>query len=241
MANLFFSSPIHAEEPAEHKVTMLEEKVVEYRNLAEERGKRLEKLEPLEPIDMEDPPWGEEVFPSKVLPIADIPDKKNKIPFRVIVDKPNYDRKAYKKLWHSTEGGGRLSYIPSRIHYALHRLFTNYDIGLSNWYSFELNMGFSIPMFQNEKNLDMYIVAFQTEVIDVYTKGNQVIVIGKPKRNGVQVITIKTRNIVPVNKEEPLLVQLATQAGNEIDYSLIYYAPPDFWLKQKEKLEKRKR
>lgn len=231
----------YADEPVELKIKKLENKVEEFRKLAEERGKRLERLEPSEPKDIEDPPSGEEVFPSKVMPISKIIDKQNKISFNVIVDKPNYKRKAYEQHWHSTEAGGRWSFIPTHVHFALHRLFTIYDIGLSNWYSFEQDIGLSIPMFQNEKNLDMYIVAYQTEITDVYTKGNQVIIVGNPKRNGVQIVTIKTKDIQPINKEEPLLVQLATKAGNEIDYSLISYAPPDFWLKQKEKLNERNR
>lgn len=39
-------------------------------------------------------------------------------------------------------------------------------------------------MFQNETALDLYIVVFQTIVTDVYTKGNQVVVVGTPKRDG---------------------------------------------------------
>jgi len=36
-----------------------------------------------------------------------------------------------------------------------------------------------------------------------------------------------------------LLVQLATN-GAELDYSLISYQPPDFWLKLKQKNEREK-
>lgn len=204
----------------------------------EELEKRLRSLEPTDPKQLKDPPWEELPFPSSELPISHIITKGKKINFEVIVNKPKYQRPAYEEIWHSTIG--RWSYIPTRIHYALHRLFTNYDIGLSNWYDFEHNMGFGIPMFQNEKALDLYIVVFQSKVIEVYTKGNQVVVASIPERNGVQVITVKTGDIEPANKEEALLVQLATRAGDEIDHSLISYVPPDFWLKQKEKLKKSK-
>ncbi|MFD2445450.1 hypothetical protein ACFSO7_15905 [Bacillus sp. CGMCC 1.16607] len=44
-------------------------------------------------------------------------------------------------------------------------------------------------------------------------------------------MTVKTRDIQPSNKEKLLLVQLATNS-NELDYSLISYQPPDFWLKK---------
>lgn len=199
---------------------------------------RLKRLEPAEPINIQDPPWGNLPFPRKVIPIRDIIKRGPNIPFDLIVDNPEYQRPAYDEIWHSTVG--RWSYVPNRIHYALHRLFTNYDIGLSGWYDFEHNLGINIPMFQNEEALDMYIVAFQTDVTHVFTKGNQVVVVGKPKRHGVQVITITTKDLSPLNKDENILVHLTTQDGYEIDYSLISYVQPDFWAKQKEKLKERK-
>ncbi|WP_339185505.1 hypothetical protein NST37_13315 [Brevibacillus sp. FSL K6-6036] len=65
--------------------------------------------------------------------------------------------------------------------------------------------------------------------------------VGKPKRTGAVAITIKTGDLEPANKAEPLLVQLATTSGDEIDYSLIEYVPPDFWNKQNEQLKKQER
>lgn len=219
----------------------LEKENSELKEQIEQLRQRLKKLEPHESENIQDPPWGKQSFPSKVEPIAKIIHKGTKIPFEVIVDKPDYVRPAYENHWHSTSSGGRWSYVPTRIHYALHRLFTNYDIGLSGWYDFEHNLGISIPMFQDEKSLDLYIVAYQTEVTDVYTKGNQIVVVGNPKRNGVQVITITTADLNPSNTEENILVQLSTQMGHEIDYSIISYIPPDFWAKQKEKLSELKK
>ncbi|MEK5441035.1 hypothetical protein [Fredinandcohnia sp. FSL W7-1320] len=95
-------------------------------------------------------------------------------------------------------------------------------------------MGISFPTTTNETNLDLYIVVFQTSITEVYTKGNQVVIVGTPKRTGVEVLSIKTADIHPSNKEKLLLVQLATN-GAELDYALISYQPPDFWLKQKQK------
>lgn len=70
------------------------------------------------------------------------------------------------------------------------------------------------------------------QVTNIFTKGNQVVVVGKPKRTGVQVVTITTKDINPVNIDDNLLVQLVTPEGYEIDYSLISYVQPDFWEKQ---------
>lgn len=213
----------------------------ELKEMIENLRQRMSELEPPMPVNIADPPWEEPTFPTKVKPISEIIHKGAKIPFDVIVNKPDYERLAYEKHWHSSVGGGRWSYVPNRIHYALHRLFTQYDIGLSSWYDFEQNIGFSIPMFQNENALDLYIVAFKTEVTDVYTSGNQVVVVGNPIRKGVQVITITTLDINPSDKAENLLVQLSTQQGHEIDYSTISYVSPDFWKKQNEKLKNRER
>lgn len=88
-------------------------------------------------------------------------------------------------------------------------------------------------MLQDKKSLDLYIVAFQTEVMNIVTNGNQIVVIGMPKRQGVQVITIKTKDLSPDNKNEFILTHLATKSGDEIDYSLISYGPPDYWSKRK--------
>ncbi|TQR19656.1 hypothetical protein [Psychrobacillus vulpis] len=204
----------------------------ELNDLIKEMKHRLQRLEPTDAIQISDPPWSEQAFPSTVVPVSEVIENGTKIAFETILNKPDYKRPSYEAHWHSTTG--RWSYVPNRIHYALHRLFINYDAGLSGWYDFEHNIGLSIPMFQNETDLDLYIVVFQTEITDVYTKGNQVVVVGNPKRNGVQAITIKTSAIHPINKEEALLVQLVTPTGDEMDYALTSYMPPDFWSKQKQ-------
>ncbi|MGF9979649.1 hypothetical protein ABE042_01700 [Viridibacillus arvi] len=80
---------------------------------------------------------------------------------------------------------------------------------------------------------------FQTNITDVYSKGNQVVVVGTPKRTGVEVINIKIADIHPSNKEKFLFVQLATN-GDELDYSLIRYESPNYWLKQKQRNEREK-
>ncbi|WP_337988607.1 hypothetical protein [Lysinibacillus sp. JNUCC 51] len=193
---------------------------------------RLRSLEPIKPQTIADPPFPELSPPSKFVPLTQVIEDGIAIPYDVIINNPGYKRPAYEEYWHSSIG--RWSYVPTRIHYALHQLFTNYDIALSEWYDFEQNMGFTIPMFQNKTDLDLYIVAFQSDIKAAYTMGNQVVVVGNPRRTGVQVITIKTSAIHPTNTEESLLVQLSTQAGEELDYALISYISSDFRLKEKE-------
>jgi hypothetical protein len=242
---IFFSilltiSVFYTSSNAEESVDLHLENTNDPNKRAEELEKRLKNLEPPEPIQLKQLPWEAEVekhYPSQTVPIFEVIDKGKKIPFDRIKNIAEYTRPVYEEHWHSTYWGGRWSYVPMRIHYALHRLFTSYDIGISGELNFKQNVGVDFPMFQNETALDLYIVVFQTAVSDVYTEGNQVVVVGNPKRNGVEVITIKTGDIHPADKKELLLVQLATPSGNEIDYSLINYELPDFWLKQTEKLE----
>ncbi len=209
----------------------------------QELEQRLEYLEPPEPTTILDSPFpfeeGREVhYPTDVIPISAVSKEGTKIPFKVIESEPNYIRPIYEEHWHST--AGRWSYIPSRIHNSLHRIFPFYAIGLSAEFSFQHDLGISFPTDMNETDLDLYIVVFLTNITDVYTKGNQVVVVGTPKRTGVEVINIKTADIHPSNKEKLLLVQLATN-GDELDYSLIDYLQPDFWLKQRQKPSEREK
>lgn len=199
---------------------------------------RLKQLEPPKPITIIQSP--EEVAaeghkPADVKAISRVIQKGTRIPFQSIHNDPGYKRPVYEQHWHSTYGGGRWAYVPTRVEYALHRLFTTYDIGLSNLYDFQQNVGIVFPVFQNKEDLDLYIVAFQTEITDVYTSGNQVVVTGNPKRNGVQVITIKTGDLHPSDAGKTLLIQLATPQGDELDQSYIGYAPPNFWARQIQK------
>lgn len=208
----------------------------------QELGQRLDSLEPPEPTTILDSPFpfekGTDVhFPTDVIPISEVLKEGTKIPFKVIKSEPNYIRPIYEKFWHSTTG--RWSYIPSRIHYSLHRIFPFYAIGMSAELEFTQNVGISFNYATNETDLDLYIVVFQTNITDVYTKGNQVIVVGTPKRTGAEVINIKTADIHPSNKEKFLLVQLANN-GDELDYSLIRYESPDYWLQIKQRNEREK-
>ncbi|HWL24950.1 MAG TPA: hypothetical protein VNR38_14585 [Ureibacillus sp.] len=206
-------------------------------NRIQELEQRLESLEPSDPTTILDSPLPfekgtEEHFPTDILPISEVLKEGTKIPFQTIKSEPDYIRPIYEEHWQSKYG--RWSYMPSRIHYALHRIFPFYAIGISAEYDFKHNVGIGFNTEMNETDLDLYIVIFQTDITEVYTKGNQVVVVGTPKRTGVEVISIKTGDLNPSNKEKFLLIQLATNAA-ELDYALIGYTPPDFWLKQKQK------
>ncbi|MEJ9219094.1 hypothetical protein P4H46_12990 [Paenibacillus glucanolyticus] len=196
---------------------------------------RLERLEPSKPQTIME--WPEDIiddsfYPKDIIPISEVLQKGTAVPFIILKNDPDFRRPVYEEHWHSTYWGGRWSYMPMRIHYALHRLYTTYDIGISSELDFKQNVGIEFPVFQNRTDLDLYIVVFQTTVTHVYTHGNQIVLSGKPTRDGVQVISIKTSALRPFDLNKKLLVQLATAQGHELDYSLIVYEPPDFWIKQ---------
>lgn len=205
---------------------------------------RLKQLEPPEPVTIVKSPEeaaAEPHLPEDIIAIPRVIHEGAAIPFQIIKNDPDYHRPVYEKHWHSTYGGGRWSYMPRRVQFALHRLFTTYDIGLSSQYDFQQDVGIQFPLFQNKTDLDLYIVAFQTEITAVYTKGNQVVVLGTPKRDGVQVVTIKTGDLYPSDPNKALLIQLSTPQGDELDYSYIGYVEPDFWAKQIQKVKKLER
>jgi len=201
--------------------------------LLEQRIDRLEPRVPMTILKLPVEAEAEKLAPRDVVPIPELLRSGSEIPFRIVKDDPNYIRPVYLWQWHSRFG--RWSYLPERVHYALHRLFAAYDFGLSALYQLQGDLGIAFPTYQDETNLDLYLVAFQTEIRAAYTLGNQVVIVGAPKRAGVQVLTLKTGDLRPSNKNELLLVQLADSLGEEMDYALIAYAPPDFWARQRQR------
>jgi hypothetical protein len=62
----------------------------------------------------------------------------------------------------------------------------------------------------------------KSNVQKIVILNNQVIVVVEPTRNGLQVLTIPDELIQPTNKNEPIIYQMVTPEGYEIDYSLSY-------------------
>lgn len=192
-------------------------------------SQRLMSLEPESPQNINDPPWGEESFPSKTYPIKEIIEKGKEIPLEFVYDNPNWKRQSYKWYWHSTIQ--RWSYVPNRIHYAMHRLFTTYPTASAH-YDFIHELGIADESKQwttTGKGVYDFIetVVMQAKVEKVITYGNQVVLIARPQRNGLQVLKIPTNKIEPINPKESILFQLTTEQGDEIDYSLLGYIKKD--------------
>jgi len=189
---------------------------------------RIKRLEPDTPKDMEDPPFSKESFPSEVKPISDVLAEGKEMAFEWAYNDPDWERDSYKTYWHSTVHGGRWSYVPQRVHFAMHRLFTTY-VTASIYYDFIHDLGISEESEGFKDNADkpfekIETVVMQADIKKVVTLRNQVAIVAKPKREGLQAVMIPVKGIKPGKPDEHLLFQLATPEGDEIDYSLISYA-----------------
>lgn len=61
-----------------------------------------------------------------------------------------------------------------------------------------------------------------SSIKEIKTYGNQVIIIVEPKRTGLQVLEIPDSKIQLMNTNLPIMFQLVTPDGYELDYSLLY-------------------
>jgi hypothetical protein len=112
----------------------------------------------------------------------------------------------------------------------MHTLFTTYPTA-SVYYDFIHDLGISEESNQFTLKHDgpydyINTVVMKSQVQKILTYGNQVLLIAKPMRNGLQVIDIPVNKINPINVKENILFQLVTEQGDEIDYSLINFVSP---------------
>jgi hypothetical protein len=196
---------------------------------ANKLAERLKRLEPEEPKDIADPPFGQRALPSKLKPPQEIIRDGNNLPHKVLLDKPDWQRPAYKSYWHSVSSG-RWSYVPNRIHYAMHRLFSAPTAALSNYYDFVHNLGLDEELANIQaqpQNADrerfigqIIVVVMQAKIEKVITRGNQVVIVARPQRNGIQALTVNKTDMKLDDPNETILLQLVTPEGDEIDYSV---------------------
>lgn len=180
-------------------------------------------LEPDTPIDIADPPFYLTPIPENEVPIRQVLEKGEEIPIEFIYNDPDWVRPAYKEYWHSKSG--RWSYVPNRIHYALHRIFSTYATA-SIYYDFIHDLGivdessdFSKYEYTSSPFDFLQVVVMNTLIEKVVTYENQIVIIGKPQRTGLQAIVIPTAKINPIENTYNILIQLVTPDGYEIDYT----------------------
>ena len=96
------------------------------------------KIEPETPRNIDDPPFGELTSPTKTVSVNEVIQSGTEIPLQFAYNNPEWKRQAYKSYWHSSIG--RWSYVPNRIHYAMHRFFVTYPTA-SVFYDFIHDLG----------------------------------------------------------------------------------------------------
>ncbi len=179
-------------------------------------------LEPQTPINIDDPPFYSTPLPPNEVPIQEVIEQGEDIPVEFIYNNPNWERQAYKEYWHSKYG--RWSYVPNRIHYAMHRIFSTY-VTASIYYDFVHDLGIAEEVndfvhYQSTTPYDhIQIVVMNTLVDKIMTFENQIVIIGKPQRTGLQALIIPTKLIQPIENNDDLLIQLVTPDGYEIDHT----------------------
>lgn len=188
---------------------------------------RLHRLEPEKPEDMKDLLGFEEHLPSAAKPVTEVINSGKEISLNLVYSDSGWERLAYKSYWHSAVSGGRWSLVPTRISYALHRIFTSYATA-SVYYDFIHDLGIDEESKSFRIRTDgpfekIIIVVMQSDVKKILTQGNQVVLVAEPKRTGLQVLSIDLANIHPAEPKDWVVFQLVTPDGYEIDYSIIEY------------------
>lgn len=179
-------------------------------------------LEPDTPRDIDDPPFEMPAEPDNKYTIKEVLDKGTKLQVVNLYYDPNWERPAFKEYWHSKFG--RWSYVPIRVHYALHRVFATYETA-SITYDFIHNLGIAeeyeqFTPFEYESPYDHLLVVVMNTAIDkIITYENQVVIVGEPQRSGLQAFLIPTKMLHPKEGTPNLLIQLVTPEGYEIDYT----------------------
>jgi hypothetical protein len=182
-------------------------------------------LEPDTPTNIDDPPSYSPPLPQNEVAVEQVIEKGEEIPIKFIYNDPKWKRPAYKEYWHSKYG--RWSYVPTRLHYAMHRIFSTYATA-SRYYDFvhDLGIAYESDDFNDYEYTPppspfeyLEIVVMNTLIEKVITYDNQIVIIGKPQRTGLQAIIIPTEKINPIENADNILIQLVTPDGYEIDYT----------------------
>lgn len=162
-----------------------------------------ENTEPITPVNIDDPPFSALTLPENEVPIKTVMSRGKEIPVDFIYNNPNWQRQAYKDYWHSSYS--RWSYVPNRIHYAMHKVFATYPTA-SIYYDFRHNLGIAEEILDFRQYITssmspykyLEVVIMNTSIEKIYTYENQVVIVGKPQRYGLQAIIIPVDEIKPI-------------------------------------------
>lgn len=183
------------------------------------------KIEPETPVNIADTQYEGLAMPTNLESVNTVIKTGKEIPIQFDYNDPDWERPAYKSYWHSSYG--RWSYVPNLIHSAIHRIFVTYPTA-SAFYDFVHDLGIAEESDDFIKHDGgpydrIEMVVMQTDIEQIVTLGNQVVVVGKPALTGLQAVSIPVKEIKPNNSEESILFQLVTRDGDEIDDATMNY------------------
>ncbi len=152
------------------------------------------------------------------------------IAFQILHDDTGYRRVIYSPDWKDAYFRGWL-YLPNKIIQARHSLFI-YSTGASANYDLAGELAFEqgVPM-DNHRNINFLVFDFKVQGVKRF--GDQLMLVGKPFRSGVQIVSVVQNLILmPKEKERHLLVQLVTPGGYEVDYDYTQVMQYDYRMEQ---------
>jgi hypothetical protein len=192
----------------------------------EDISHRINRLEPLIPDNIKDTLAQETNIPSDVESVSHALEKGKTAIYRLIYRDLAWQREAYKAYWHSTQGD-KWSYMPDRLTYGLHRIFTTYPTyNVYQDFIYELGIKEEAAQFNlltSKQIKEMIIVVMKGRVKGIKVYNNQVLVICEPARIGLEVLSLPLKEFGNINQEEPIITQMVTPDGYEIDYSTLGY------------------
>ena len=228
----FLTFSLAHQEPKVSIKPIKESKMTETEKLAKENHDlrdRLARLEPAAPVKIV---TADE--PSKAietLPVLAVMSEGTRVPFETVYEDQSWARPDYEPYWHSKQGVW--SKVPDRIHSSLHRLFvTPGTEGLWREVTYEAGIAevadkIKLPVFDDKPENTLTVVALQYQITDVVVLNNQVVLLGVPSRNGMQVLAVNKQELIKsvsgelttLNNNQEYLFQMVTPDGYEVDYN----------------------
>lgn len=152
----------------------------------------------------------------QVTSLQKVVDEGKNINFNVLYENEKYLRPIYDSSWQDFYFRGWI-YLPIKIEDARHRLFI-FPFGGSSNFDFLGSLGFDLKTsIDYHREINFLIYDFNVE--EIRELDNQIALIGEPKRNGIQVVSVIQNDLLPKKKDtKEFLIQLSTPKGYEIDF-----------------------
>lgn len=164
-----------------------------------------------------------DVYIPSVLPVItpkEVLEKGKTLSYIFTYTNEEYHRPIYSETWMQAYYQGWL-YLPGKIISARHNLFI-YTGNSNDIFNLEGELGFYPSVSIDDQN-HINIMIYNFDLHKVVQFGNQLVLSGMPTKKGVQIISIKRKDIAIQNEAERLSIQLCTPTGLELDYQTVNF------------------